>query len=57
MITRYDGHGEVNQYGDFVKVEDMEELVTFLYEVMTSKADVAIDLLMDRGVEFLDKWM
>jgi hypothetical protein len=57
MITRYDEQGKINQYGDFVKVEDMEELVTFLYEIMTSKADVAIDLLMDKGVDFLDKWM
>jgi hypothetical protein len=57
MITRYDEQGKINQYGDFVKVEDMDELVTFLYEIMTSKADVAIDLLMDKGVDFLDKWM
>jgi hypothetical protein len=56
MITRYGTDGEISEYGEFVKVEDMEELVTFLYQVMTSKVDVAIDLLMDRGVEFLDKW-
>jgi hypothetical protein len=56
MITRYNTNGEVSEYGDFVKKEDMEELVDFLYEVMTSKADVAIDLLMDKGVDFLEKW-
>jgi hypothetical protein len=39
-----------------VKKEDMEELVDFLYEVMTSRADIAIDLLMDKGVDFLEKW-
>ena len=56
MITRYNTNGEVSEYGDFVKKEDMEELVDFLYEVMRSRADIAIDLLMDIGVDFLEKW-
>jgi hypothetical protein len=56
MITRYNINGEVDKYGDFVKMQDMEELVDFLYEVMTSKSDVAIDLLVDKGVEYLEKW-
>jgi hypothetical protein len=56
MITRYNTNGEVSEYGELVKKEDMEELVDFLYEVMTSQVDVAIDLLMDKGVDFLEKW-
>jgi hypothetical protein len=56
MITRYNTNGEVSEYGELVKIQDMEELVDFLYEVMTSKADVAIDILMDKGVDFLGKW-
>jgi hypothetical protein len=56
MITRYNTNGEVDEYGDFVRVEDVEPLVDFLYQVMTSNADVAFDLLMDHGVEFLEKF-
>lgn len=56
MITRYNTDGEIDSLGDFVKMEDMEELVDFLYEVMTSNVDIAIDLLMDKGVEYLEKW-
>jgi hypothetical protein len=56
MITRYNTNGEVDEYGDFVSVEDVEPLVDFLYQVMTSNADVAFDLLMDHGVEFLEKF-
>jgi len=55
-ITRYNSSGEIESHGDFVKVQDMEELVDFLYEVMTSEADSAFDLLMDKGVQFLEKW-
>jgi len=56
MITRYNKNGEVSQYGDFVKIEDMEELVDYLYEVMTSTPDIAFDLLVDKGTDFLEKW-
>lgn len=55
-IQRYNTNGELDSYGDFVKIEDMEEIVDFLYEVMSSKPDVAFDLLMEHGVHFLDKW-
>jgi hypothetical protein len=37
-------------------MEDMEELVDYLYEVMTSTPDIAFDLLMDKGTDFLEKW-
>jgi hypothetical protein len=56
MITRYNIDGEVDKYGDFVKVEDYEPLLDFLYQVMTSKSDVAIDLLCDSGIEFLEQF-
>jgi hypothetical protein len=56
MINRYDVNGELNQYGEFVKMEDVQKLVDFLYEVMSSNADVAIDMLVEHGEELLEKW-
>jgi hypothetical protein len=56
MIERYDTSGNISQYGEFVKMEDVQPLVDFLYEIMSSNVDIAIDLLMDKGVDFLEKW-
>lgn len=56
MITRYNGNGETDQYGEFVKMEDVEPLVDFLYEVMSSEVDTAIDILTNNGTELLEKW-
>lgn len=56
MIQRYNELGELHKTGDFVKLEDMQELLDFLYEVMRSKADVAIDLLADKGEDYLHQW-
>jgi hypothetical protein len=56
MINRYDVNGELNQYGEFVKMEDVQHLVDFLYELMSSNADVAIDMLVEHGEELLEKW-
>ena len=56
MIQRYNELGELHETGDFVKLEDMQELLDFLYEVMRSKADVAIDLLADEGEDYLHQW-
>lgn len=56
MITRYNGNGQIDQFGEFVKIDDMQELVDFLYHVMRSKADVAIDLLAEKGENYLEQW-
>jgi hypothetical protein len=56
MINRYDVNGELNQYGEFVKMEDVQHLVDFLYELMSSNADVAIDMLVEHGEELLEEW-
>jgi hypothetical protein len=56
MITRYNTNGEVSEYGKLVKMEDVQKLVDFLYEVMSSNADVAIDMLVEHGEELLEKW-
>jgi hypothetical protein len=56
MIERYDTNGNISQYGEFVKMEDVQHLVDFLYEVMSSDADVAIDMLVEHGEELLEKW-
>jgi hypothetical protein len=37
-------------------MEDVQKLVDFLYEVMSSNADVAIDMLVEHGEELLEKW-
>jgi len=57
MIARYNTDGEIDSLGDFVKMEDAQKLVDYLYEVMTSPADIAIDLLMERGTDVLEEWM
>lgn len=56
MIQRYNQQGEVDGSGDFVKLEDMQELLDFLYQLMRSNADVAIDLLADKGESYLQEW-
>jgi len=56
MIERYDTNGNISQYGEFVKMEDVQHLVDFLYEVMSSEVDVAIDMLVEHGEELLEKW-
>ena len=56
MIERYDTNGNISQYGEFVKMEDVQHLVDFLYEVMSSNADIAIDMLVEHGGELLEKW-
>ena len=56
MIERYDTNGNISQYGEFVKMEDVQHLVDFLYEVMSSDVDVAIDMLVEHGEELLEKW-
>lgn len=56
MIQRYNEQGEIAGSGDFVKLEDMQELLDFLYQLMRSKADVAIDLLVDKGEDYLQQW-
>jgi hypothetical protein len=56
MIERYDTNGNISQYGEFVKMEDVQHLVDFLYEIMSSNADVAIDMLVEHGEELLEKW-
>jgi hypothetical protein len=56
MIERYDTNGNISQYGEFVKMEDVQHLVDFLYEVMSSNADIAIDMLVEHGEELLEKW-
>lgn len=56
MIQRYNEQGEVDGSGDFVKLEDMQELLDFLYQLMRSNADVAIDLLADKGESYLQQW-
>jgi len=56
MIERYNTNGNISQYGEFVKMEDVQHLVDFLYEVMSSDVDVAIDMLVEHGEELLEKW-
>lgn len=56
MIQRYNEIGQPHETGDFVKMEDMQELLEFLYHVMGSKADVAIDLLAEKGEDYLKQW-
>lgn len=56
MITRYDTFGKISPYGEFIKKDDVEELVDFLYEVMSSDPDTAIDLLSETGLTLLEKW-
>lgn len=56
MIERFNQKGELDVTGEFVKLDDMQELLEFLYTVMASKADVAIDILAEKGEEYLQKW-
>lgn len=57
MITRYDKNGEVNSLGEFVKMEDAQRLVDFLYEVMSCEVDTAIDILVNDGEDILQEWL